>query len=127
MQKSIQIFNSLKSIDNKFGSEEFRIKLFGAAKAKKFGAYQKAIREPLTDDDNKNKSTVDYMKIKISTNYDTGEIIINNIRFLSVDSDDGLVRLTIEAEKGIIESKRGNILTIDENDPIAISTVLEKK
>jgi hypothetical protein len=64
----------LKSIDNKFGSEEFRIKLFGAAKAKKFGAYQKAIREPLTDDDNKNKSTVDYMKIKLSTNYDTGEI-----------------------------------------------------
>ena len=62
-----------------------------------------------------------------SINYDTGEIIINNIRFLSVDSDDGLVRLTIEAEKGIIESKRGNILTIDENDPIAISTVLEKK
>ena len=62
-----------------------------------------------------------------SINYDTGEIIINNIRFLSVDSDDGLVRLTIEAEKGIIESKRGNILTIDENDPIAISTTLEKK
>lgn len=62
-----------------------------------------------------------------SINYDTGEIIINNIRFLSVDSDDGLIRLTIEAEKGIIESKRGNILTIDENDPIAISTTLEKK
>ena len=62
-----------------------------------------------------------------SINYDTGEIIINNIRFLSVDSDDGLVRLTIEAEKGIIESQRGNILTIDENDPIAISTILEKK
>jgi hypothetical protein len=60
-------------------------------------------------------------------NYDTGEIIINNIRFLSVDSDDGLIRLTIEAEKGIIESKRGNILTIDEDDPIAISTILEKK
>ena len=62
-----------------------------------------------------------------SINYDTGEIIINNIRFLSVDSDDGLVRLTIEAEKGIIESKKGNILTIDEDDPTAISTVLEKK
>jgi hypothetical protein len=62
-----------------------------------------------------------------SINYDTGEVIINNIRFISVDSDDGLIRLTIEAEKGIVESKRGNILTIDENDPIAISTVLEKK
>jgi hypothetical protein len=64
----------LKSIDNKFGSEEFRIKLFGAAKATKFKAYQDVVRKPLTDDDNKNKSTVDYMKIKISTNYDTGEI-----------------------------------------------------
>ena len=60
-------------------------------------------------------------------NYDTGEIIINDIRFLSVDSDDGLIRLTIEAEKGIIESKKRNILTIDEDDPTAISTVLEKK
>ena len=62
-----------------------------------------------------------------SINYDTGEVIINNIRFLSVDSNDGLIRLTIEAEKGIIESKKGNILTIDEDDPTAISTVLEKK
>ena len=60
-------------------------------------------------------------------NYDTGEIIINDIRFLSVNSDDGLIRLTIEAEKGIIESKKRNILTIDETDPTAISTILEKK
>ena len=60
-------------------------------------------------------------------NYDTGEIIINDIRFLSVNSDDGLIRLTIEAEKGIIESKKRNILTIDEDDPTAISTILEKK
>ena len=60
-------------------------------------------------------------------NYDTGEIIINDIRFLSVNSNDGLIRLTIEAEKGIIESKKRNILTIDETDPIAISTILEKK
>ena len=60
-------------------------------------------------------------------NYDTGEIIINDIRFLSVNSDDGLIRLTIEAEKGIIESKKRNIITIDETDPIAISTILEKK
>ena len=60
-------------------------------------------------------------------NYDTGEIIINDIRFLSVNSDDGLIRLTIEAEKGIIESKKRNILTIDEDDPTEISTILEKK
>jgi hypothetical protein len=63
----------LKSIDNKFSSDDFKVKLFGAAKAKKF-AYQEVVRSPLIDDDNKNKSTMDYMKIKISTNYDTGEI-----------------------------------------------------
>ena len=63
----------LKSIDNKFKSDDFKVKVFGAAKAKKF-AYQEVVRSPLVDDDNKNKSTVDYMKIKISTNYETGEI-----------------------------------------------------
>ena len=86
----------VKSIDNKFGSEEFRIKLFGAAKAKKFGAYQKAIREPLTDDDNKNKSTVDYMKIKISTNYDTGEI--NTSVCTSVMENNKRVRTNVPEE-----------------------------
>ena len=63
----------LKSIDNKFSSDEFKVKLFGAAKAKKF-AYQEIVRSPLIDDENKNKNTMDYMKIKLSTNYDTGEI-----------------------------------------------------
>ena len=63
----------LKSIDNKFKSDDFKVKVFGAAKAKKF-AYQEVVRSPLVDDDNKNKSTVDYMKIKLSTNYETSEI-----------------------------------------------------
>lgn len=63
----------LKSIDNKFKSDDFKVKVFGATKAKKF-AYQEVVRSPLVDDDNKNKSTVDYMKIKLSTNYETSEI-----------------------------------------------------
>jgi len=67
---------------------------------------------------NSNAGTIDY---------DNGILTINNIRFLTVDSDDGLIRITIEAEKGIIESTRDTILTIDETDPIAISTILEKK
>jgi len=57
-------------------------------------------------------------------NYETGEITINNIRFITVDSNDGLIRLTSQAEKGIIQSVRNTILTIDETDPIAISTTL---
>jgi len=64
---------------------------------------------------NSNAGTIDY---------DNGIITINNIRFLTVDSTDGLIRLTIEAEKGIIQSVRNTILTIDETDPIAISTTL---
>lgn len=67
---------------------------------------------------NSNAGTIDY---------DNGTLTINNIRFLSVDSDDGLIRVTIEAEKGIIESTKDTILTIDEDDPISVSTILEKK
>jgi hypothetical protein len=67
---------------------------------------------------NSNAGTIDY---------DNGIVTINNIRFLSIDSTDGLIRLSIESEKGIIESTRDTILTIDEDDPIAISTILEKK
>ena len=67
---------------------------------------------------NSNAGTIDY---------DNGIVTINNIRFLSIDSADGLIRVTIESEKGIIESTRDTILTIDEDDPIAISTILEKK
>jgi hypothetical protein len=57
-------------------------------------------------------------------NYETGEITINNIRFITVDSNDGLIRLTSQAEKGIIQSVRNTIITIDETDPTAISTTL---
>ena len=67
---------------------------------------------------NSNAGTIDY---------DNGIVTINNIRFLSIDSTDGIIRVTIESEKGIIESTRDTILTIDEDDPIAISTILEKK
>ena len=59
-------------------------------------------------------------------NYETGHIAINNINILSVGSTDGQIRLTIESEEGILESVRNTILTIDEEDPISIETVLQK-
>jgi len=59
-------------------------------------------------------------------NYETGKIRINNINILSVASNDGQIRLTIESEEGILESVRNTILTIDEQDPISIETVLQK-
>ena len=56
--------------------------------------------------------------------YDNGVININDIRFLSINSSDALVHLTIEAEKGIIQSIRNTILTIDQDDPVSIVTTL---
>jgi hypothetical protein len=59
-------------------------------------------------------------------NYNTGEINLNDINILSVSSADGLIRLTIEADEGIIESARNTIITIDETDPISIVVNLTK-
>jgi hypothetical protein len=58
-------------------------------------------------------------------NYDTGEVVINNILINSVISADGFIRLSIEADKGIIDTVKNTIITIDEEDPISISTTLE--
>jgi len=57
-------------------------------------------------------------------NYETGKITLEDINILSVSSTDGLMRLTVESEKGIIESTRNTIITIDENDPTSIVTTL---
>jgi hypothetical protein len=58
--------------------------------------------------------------------YDNGIITINSINFLLVNADDGLIRIDIEAERGIIQSLRNSIITIDETDPAAIVNTLEK-
>jgi len=57
--------------------------------------------------------------------YDTGVITIDDINIRSIDTDDELIRLSIESEKGIIQSVRNTILTIDEEDPTSIVTTLE--
>jgi hypothetical protein len=67
---------------------------------------------------NANAGTIDY---------NNGVITLDNIRILTVDSDDSLIRLNIEAEKGIIQTTRDTIITIDVDDPTSISTTLEKK
>ena len=60
-----------------------------------------------------------------SIDYDTGIINISNIYIKDVQTVDGDIRLTIESEKGIISTSKNTIITIDENDPTAISTTLE--
>jgi hypothetical protein len=58
-------------------------------------------------------------------NYDTGVITITNINIKSIVSTDGLIRLSVESEKGIIQSVRNTIITIDETDPSSIVTTLQ--
>lgn len=57
--------------------------------------------------------------------YDSGIVKISNILIKNVQSVDGDVRLSIEAEKGIISTVKNTIITIDQEDPISISTTLE--
>lgn len=57
-------------------------------------------------------------------NYDTGLVTIDNLTILSVEPTDGLIRVSIEAEKGIIKSSKNTIITIDSDDPASISTVI---
>ena len=57
-------------------------------------------------------------------NYQTGVIDIGDVRILSVDAPDGLIRINCIPQNGIIETFRNNILTIDEDDPAAIQVNL---
>jgi hypothetical protein len=56
--------------------------------------------------------------------YSSGVITLNDIRILSVTSNDGLIRLTIESERGILSSTKNTIITFDDTDSTSISTEL---
>ena len=60
-----------------------------------------------------------------SIDYDSGIVQISNILIKNVISDDGLIRLSLETNKGILDTAKNTILTIDEFDPSAINTTLE--
>ena len=57
--------------------------------------------------------------------YDAGIVTITNIAIKDVQSVNGDIRLSIEAEKGIINTSRNTIISIDQDDPTSISTTLE--
>ena len=57
--------------------------------------------------------------------YDAGIVNINDIYIKSVTSTDGYIRLSVESEKGIISTTKNTIVTLDVDDPTAISTTLE--
>jgi len=64
---------------------------------------------------NSNAGTIDY---------DGGELTINDFKPLTVSTFDGLIRLAIESEDGIISSVRNTILSFDETDPTTVSTTI---
>jgi hypothetical protein len=66
---------------------------------------------------NENAGTIDYS---------LGIITLSDVRVLSVTSDDGLIRLTIESERSILSSNRGTIIAIDATDSTSISTELSE-
>ena len=56
--------------------------------------------------------------------YNLGIVTLNDLRILSVVSTDGLIRLTIESERGIVTSNKSTIITIDPTDTSSITTNL---
>lgn len=64
---------------------------------------------------NSNAGTIDY---------NLGTLTINDIRINSVSSPDGYIRFTMESENTVIKTNRNTIITIDDTDPVSISTIL---
>jgi hypothetical protein len=64
---------------------------------------------------NSNAGTIDY---------ELGTLKITDIRIVSVSAPDGYIRFTIESENTVIKTNRNTIITIDETDPVSISTTL---
>jgi hypothetical protein len=59
-------------------------------------------------------------------NYETGEIILSDVKIQTLYSSDNFMRLTIESDKGIIETNRNTILEIDVNDSSSITVDLSE-
>jgi hypothetical protein len=59
-------------------------------------------------------------------NYETGEIILSDVEIQTVYSSDSFMRVTIESDKGIIETNRNTILEIDVNDSSSITVDLSE-
>lgn len=59
-------------------------------------------------------------------NYETGRIVLNDVNIKQIYSSDSLMRLTIESQNGIIETKRNTVIDIDTNDSSAITIDLSE-
>jgi hypothetical protein len=54
-------------------------------------------------------------------NYETGRIVLTDVNIKKIYSSDSLMRITIETENGIVETKRNTVLEIDINDSAAVT------
>ncbi len=64
-------------------------------------------------------------KVVISANAGTidhtiGRLTLPNLKILSVDSSDGLIRVNAESEEGILTAARNQILRLDTTDPVSL-------
>lgn len=75
-------------------------------------------------DENANRQIIDSHVGEIY--YDTGIIMLDDLRIISVSTTDGLLRFTAVSEDGVIKSTRNVIITIDDTDATSIVTTLEK-
>lgn len=73
--------------------------------------------------DNTAKRVVVNDKIGI-INYNTGEITINNINILKSLESSGEIKITVEAESGMISSTKNTLLYLDETDPSSIQVTV---
>ncbi len=59
-------------------------------------------------------------------NYETGRIVLTDVNIKKIYSSDSFMRLTIESENGIIETKRNTVIDIDTNDSASITVDLSE-
>ena len=59
-------------------------------------------------------------------NYETGEITLSDVDIQTIYSSDSFMRVTIESDKGIVETNRNTILEIDVNDSSSITVDLSE-
>jgi len=58
--------------------------------------------------------------------YETGRIILTDVNIKKIYSSDNFIRLTIESQKGIVETKRNTVIDIDVNDSASITVDLSE-
>jgi hypothetical protein len=57
-------------------------------------------------------------------NYDTGEIILNNLQVLSTSSGDGYININVQSENNIISSNKNTLIVLDSGDATSVVTTL---